>query len=88
MIILAAIAMKNSIDAHEKALIARAKEENINVASAVQNRFGDYMTNSSISPLVGIIIPEENETIEMQYDYIISYLRVKMFNCYKKEFVK
>ena len=75
MIIIAAIAYTNSFDAHEKAMIAREKEENMNVTNAIQNRFGEYATNGAINPLAGVIIPEENDSIEKKNEYIISYLK-------------
>ena len=77
MIILAAIVMKNVIEPHDKSLIARAREENLNVTTAVQNRYGEYVTNPSISPLAGLIVPRENETEDEIYDYIIKLLRSK-----------
>ncbi len=75
MIIIASIAYTNSFDAHDKALIAREKEENMNVINAIQNRFGEYMINGTISPLSGVIIPEDNKTISQMNDYIITYLK-------------
>jgi len=73
MIIIAAIAYSNSFDAHEKALIAREKEENMNVTNAIQNRFGEYMVNNTLNPLCGVIIPAN--TKETMNAYIINYLR-------------
>ena len=77
MIILAAIAMRNSIDAHNNALEARALEENRHVVDAVQNRYGSYMTNPTVSPLVGVKAPDSCKTIDEIYDFIIDYLHSK-----------
>ena len=77
MIIVASIAYKNSFDAQEKAMVARNKEERMNVTHAIQNRFGEYVTNGTISPLSGVIIPEENDTIDKMYEYIKMYLKTK-----------
>ena len=74
MIILAAIAMKNSFDAHNKSFIARQKEENLNVTTAVQNRYGEYVTNPTNSPLAGLTVPDEYDTPEKMYEYIEMYL--------------
>ena len=73
MIIIAAIAYTNSFDAHDRAMIAREKEENRNVTTAIQNRFGEYMTNGSINPLSGVIIPAN--TKETMNAYIVNYLK-------------
>lgn len=77
IILLAAIAMSNSYDAHTKAQVARAKEENLSVTTAVQNRYGEYVTHPTVSPLVGIQIPKEYDTVEKMKEFIESYLRKK-----------
>ena len=77
MIIVASIAYNNSFDAQNKAMVARSKEERMNVTHAIQNRFGEYITNDTISPLSGVIIPEDNDTIDKMYEYITTYLRSK-----------
>ena len=74
MIIIAAIAYTNSFDAHDKAMIAREKEENMNVTNAIQNRFGEYMASSTINPLSGIIIPNDLTTTSEMEEFIINYL--------------
>lgn len=76
MIILASVAINVSMSSYDEALRAKIYAERQQVIDAVTGRFADYQRNNTASPLLGLMIPEENsETLKDAYDYIENKLR-------------
>ncbi len=80
MIILAGIAISNSTDSYTKSLEAKAKEENNQVRTAINARFGNFNISPSSSPLIGKQVPyDESEELDVEAikNYLVSYYKSK-----------
>lgn len=80
MIILSAVAINVSMNSYDEALRAKIYAERQQVIDAVTGRFADYQRNNTASPLLGLMIPEENsETLKDVFDYIENKLRKEYY---------
>ncbi len=81
MIIIAGIAINNSVGSYDQALEAKALEERRQVSNAISARFGSNQINSIVRPIIGEVIPNEYLNKSSDEEAIIAtrdYL-VKMF---------